>query len=58
MKAFLSKLITYKPPASEEGYELLEEDREGREVETVSREEYKGAGPNENDGAKKTIMTA
>jgi len=53
MKAFLSKLMTYKRPASEEGYELLEEDREGKEVETVSREEYKDAGPNENDAARK-----
>lgn len=37
----LMKLITYKPPANEEGYELLEEDYEGIETETLSANAYK-----------------
>lgn len=37
----LMKLITYKHPANEEGYELLEEDYEGIETETLSANAYK-----------------
>jgi spore germination protein KA len=36
----LTKVITYKSPANEEGYELLEEEYEGKEIEAISADEY------------------
>lgn len=48
-KSRLINFLIYKRPASEEGFELLEDNYEDKETQKISADEYKDTNSNENN---------